>query len=68
MVAAKKDMLTTRRNSRSKHPYLFKVKTIIRKVFVESPSGVMKSDFQILNVIGRGSYGKVYLVQHICTE
>jgi len=27
-------------------------------------SSVQKSDFKLLKVIGRGSYGKVYLVQH----
>jgi len=28
----------------------------------------MKSDFRIVRTIGRGTYGKVYLVQHIATE
>ena len=27
-------------------------------------SAVQKSDFRILRTIGRGTYGKVYLVQH----
>ena len=27
-------------------------------------SSVQKSDFHIVKVIGRGSYGKVYLVRH----
>ena len=27
-----------------------------------------KSDFKILKTIGRGSYGKVYMVQHLITE
>ena len=31
-------------------------------------SAVQKSDFRILRTIGRGTYGKVYLVQHIVTE
>ncbi len=31
-------------------------------------SSVQKSDFKILKVIGRGSYGKVYLVLHNLTE
>jgi len=31
-------------------------------------SAVMKSDFRIVRTIGRGTYGKVYLVQHIATE
>ncbi len=31
-------------------------------------STVQKSDFQILKVIGRGSYGKVYLVCHTETN
>jgi len=30
-------------------------------------SSVQKSDFKILKVIGRGSYGKVYLVEHEMT-
>ena len=30
-------------------------------------SSVQKSDFKILKVIGRGSYGKVYLVEHEIT-
>ena len=32
-----------------------------------SRSSVQKSDFQIKKVIGRGSYGKVYLVVHEAT-
>ena len=31
-------------------------------------SSVQKTDFRILKTIGKGSYGKVYLVQHIFTE
>ena len=31
-------------------------------------SAVQKSDFRILKTIGRGTYGKVYLVQHNQTE
>ena len=31
-------------------------------------SAVQKSDFRILKTIGRGTYGKVYLVQHLQTE
>ena len=31
-------------------------------------SAVQKSDFRILKTIGRGTYGKVYLVQHNITE
>ena len=31
-------------------------------------TGVAKSDFRILKTIGRGSYGKVYMVQHNLTE
>ena len=31
-------------------------------------SAVQKSDFRILRTIGRGTYGKVYLVQHNLTE
>ena len=31
-------------------------------------SAVQKSDFRILRTIGRGTYGKVYLVQHNTTE
>ena len=31
-------------------------------------SAVQKSDFRILRTIGRGTYGKVYLVQHLQTE
>ena len=31
-------------------------------------TGVTKSDFKILKTIGRGSYGKVYMVQHLITE
>lgn len=29
---------------------------------------MQKSDFRILKTIGRGTYGKVYLVQHNITE
>ena len=29
---------------------------------------VKKSDFQIMKVIGRGSYGKVYMVNYIATN
>ena len=29
---------------------------------------MQKSDFRILKTIGRGTYGKVYLVQHNQTE
>ena len=29
---------------------------------------MQKSDFRILKTIGRGTYGKVYLVQHLQTE
>ena len=32
-----------------------------------SKSSVQKSDFKLLKVIGRGSYGKVYLVEHYMT-
>jgi len=28
---------------------------------------VNKNDFKIMKVIGRGSYGKVYLVEHLAT-
>lgn len=31
-------------------------------------SAINKQDFKILKVIGRGSFGKVYLVQKIDTE
>ena len=31
-------------------------------------SAVQKSDFTILRTIGRGTYGKVYLVKHNITE
>lgn len=31
-------------------------------------TGVQKSDFRILKTIGRGSYGKVYMVQHGMTD
>lgn len=31
-------------------------------------SAVQKSDFRILKTIGRGTYGKVYLVQHNVTN
>jgi len=31
-------------------------------------SAVQKSDFKIIRTIGRGTYGKVYLVQHIHTN
>ena len=31
-------------------------------------SAVQKSDFKILRTVGRGTYGKVYLVQHNVTE
>ena len=30
-------------------------------------TGVSKSDFKILKTIGRGSYGKVYMVSHLIT-
>ena len=31
-------------------------------------SSVSKDDFQLLKVIGRGAFGKVYMVQHNATE
>lgn len=27
-----------------------------------------KEDFQLLKVVGRGSYGKVYMVNHVATN
>ena len=33
-----------------------------------SKSSVSKEEFQLMKVIGRGSYGKVYLVTHLPTD
>jgi hypothetical protein len=35
---------------------------------ISQRSAVQKSDFRILRTIGRGTYGKVYLVQHNQTQ
>ena len=46
---------------------LVSIHKLIKLNIATMKSSVQKSDFKILKVIGRGSYGKVYLVEHEMT-